>query len=91
MGLESLSAVIRTIEEVASIAEESSSASEEASSAALKNKPHPHREMAAIAQGCFRNAEKVAQITASVVGEAKEMSQLAWNVADSAVKVCGCS
>jgi methyl-accepting chemotaxis protein len=85
-GLDAIATVVKTIEEVASIAEESSSASEEASSA-IEEQTAASEEMAAIAKDVSSTAEQVAKITENVVGEAKEMAELALGVVDDAAKV----
>jgi hypothetical protein len=85
-GLDALSTVVKTIEEVASIAEESSSASEEASSA-VEEQTASAQEMAAIAKDVSGTAEQVEEVTKTVVTQAQEMSQLALGVVDDAGKV----
>ena len=85
-GLDALSSVVQTIEEVASIAEESSSASEEAASA-VEEQTAASQQMAAIAKDVSTTAEQVEQVTKDVVIEVKEMAQLASGVVDDAAKV----
>jgi methyl-accepting chemotaxis protein len=85
-GLDALGSVVKTIEEVASIAEESSSASEEASSA-VEEQTASAQEMAAIAKDVSGTAEQVQQVTMAVANQAQEMSKLALGVVDDAAKV----
>jgi methyl-accepting chemotaxis protein len=85
-GLDALSVVVRTIEEVASIAEESSSAAEEESSA-IEEQTASSQEMAAIAKDVSTTAENVSKETQKMVTEAQEMAKLAWSVTDNAATV----
>jgi methyl-accepting chemotaxis protein len=85
-GLDALNSVVKSIEEVASIAEESSSASEEASSA-IEEQTASAQEMASIAKDVQGTAEQVEQITQAVVSDAQEMSKLALGVVDDSGKI----
>ena len=85
-GLDALNSVVKTIEEVASIAEESSSASEEASSA-VEEQTAAAQQMANIAKEVSATAEQVEQVTNSVVGEAKDMAKLAAGVVENVANV----
>jgi methyl-accepting chemotaxis protein len=85
-GLEEITSVTKTIEEVASIAEESSSASEEASSA-VEEQAASAQKMAEIAKNVSETAQTLADTSKTVVSNAQEMEQLAILVGNDASNV----
>jgi methyl-accepting chemotaxis protein len=85
-GLEAITSVTKTIEEVASIAEESSSASEEQSSA-VEEQTAAAQQMAGIAREVSENAETLEKNGKLVEKTAMDLTVLANGVGNGALDV----